>query len=287
MKSSRMVISGLIFVFAALAGCEAKLTVDLGATGPANPAATQVLVDLLGVEFEKDSGGSERLEFNDPVSVNLANLVRGNVFRLFTDEQLPDGHYTGARLIFDTSNDSEPTVGFLDGTQIDLNLGTAEFSAVDFTVSKDDSTNDSIVLTLDLRQSLAFDDNTDEFTLTPIARAVRPEDTGQLSGVATANCVFGEVSQGGAVYLFTNPDVQPDDYDGAEAEPYLTTAIEFISGSAAPPSYSFQFLPEGDYTLVMTCSGNRENGLANDDVRFQFSFNVNIDAEQQETRNIP
>jgi hypothetical protein len=270
-----------------LVGCEGSVTVDLGTNDPADPAVDQVLVDLEGVEFTSDSGSTEALRFDDPVRVDLAEYGDANLFRLFTDEQLPDGRYTSVRLLFEDDSDDENDFVIVEsGGQFDLTVNATATSSVDFTVDKDDASRENIVLTIDLRQSLSFDDDSDDFTLVPVVRAVRAEDTGRIIGNVTASCPAGRtLAQGGAVYLFEGEDVDPDDRDGADAEPYLTAKVggDFSNTSTA---YSFSYVPEGDYTLALTCRGHLEDASTNDDLDFQNVSNVQVEAEETLTRNI-
>jgi hypothetical protein len=283
-------VRGLAIAAAAiLVGCEGTVTVDMATNSAANTAIDQVLVDLEGVEFVDDGGNTESLTFDQPLRVDLADYIDSNLLRLFTEEQLPDGRYTSVRLLFENDEDNggdADAVTDLSGGEFPLTVNGTTTSEVDFTVDKDDSSRESVVLTLDLRQSLSFDDDSNEFALSPVIRAVRAEDAGQITGTVTAGCPAGtSLAQGGAIYLFQGEDVEPDDRDGAEPEPYLTTSLGTNFGSAGA-SYSFQYVPEGDYTLALTCRGDDEDATTDDDLDFRNITNVQVDAESTVTRDI-
>jgi len=274
-----------MMVVAALVGCEGTATFDMATNAPGDPVILRVLVDLEGIELTGDR--TQTLLFDDPVRVNLIEYVDGNLFRLFTDETLSDGRYTSVRLLFssDADDDNEDVVVRADG-EFPLTVAAGVAAEVDFTVDKDDASRDDIVLTLDLRQSLSFDDRDDEYTLTPLVRGARVEDTGRLTGLVTASCRVGtSLAQGDAVYLFAGEDQTPDDRDGIGVEPYLTTAVvrDGATGSAA---YSLRYIPEGDYTIALTCDGDEEDAARNDSLRFQNVANVRVRAEQTVTRNL-
>ena len=97
-----------------LAGCdENNFTADLATDPPADPAVTGVSVNLRGLEFRQSDGSTPTLEFRDGEIVNLLDLDEGSPVRLFTDEELPAGSYTGVRLRFDSR-------GQLDKSKPDL-----------------------------------------------------------------------------------------------------------------------------------------------------------------------
>ena len=277
----------IIIAVAALAGCESKISVELATEAPADLEISQVNVLLRGVEFQKDSGGTDSLEFDSSEPVNLMNLLDSNFLRLFTDEELGDGRYTGVRLLFDDEEDDDRDNQLIltSGEEIDLTFGTTdEFSEVDFTVDKDDSSSDSIVLTLDLRQSLPLLDNDTETTvLTPVLRAIREEDAGGIAGNVSVSC---PANSSLAIYLFLGEDITPDDRDGAGVEPYLTTGVG-VNGSSTTSGYAFSFLPEGGYTLASTCRGDEEDPGVSDDLDFRNVINVDVEAESTTTQNIP
>lgn len=277
--------AALIALAGVLAGCEGTVSTELGTTAPADPAIDQILVEVDGVEFRKESGGIERLEFDSSQQLRLMSYLDGNDFRLFTDEQLPDARYTGVRLLFGNDDDEENAVTLIDGREYPLTVSaTNEFSAVDFTVEKDDSSSDSIELTLDLRQSLPFDrSEQDGPTLTPVIRAIRAKDAGGISGNVAVNCPANSVL---AIYAFSGEDITPDDSDGVPADPYLTTQVGSLNSSSSS-AYAFRFLPEGSYTLAATCRGDEDNPTTNDDLNFSNEANVDVDAESTITRNIP
>lgn len=274
-----------IFFTAVLVGCEGTATLDMGTTAAADPAIAQVLVDLEGIELQ--GGGGETFRFDEPVPINLAEFVDGNVFRLFTDEELSDGSYTGVRLLFssDENDRNEDVVTLSDGREFPLTVAEGAVASVGFTVDRDESSRENVVLTLDLRQSLSFNDDSDEYSLTPFVRGVRTEDAGQIVGNVSANCPSGSsLQQGGAVYLFESEGVTPDDHDGVDPEPYLTTRIDVATTGV--PTYTLAFIPEGNYTIAMTCDGDEDDAATGDDLRFQNITNVRVRAEETLTQDL-
>ena len=201
--------------------------------------------------------------------------------RLFTDESLPEGSYTGVRLLFD--EDEDQNVVTTGAGEFPLLLAEGDFAAIDFTVEEDDRSEQSITLVADLRQSLSFDEDTDEYTLTPRLRAVTTDDGARIEGVVTVTCPTGTaLITGGAVYLFSGPDVEPDDLDGADAEPFATTRV--LESTTGGFRFALSMLPAGEYTLALTCRGN-EDLLGVDDT-LDFVNIVNVEVEAGDVRQL-
>jgi hypothetical protein len=130
---------------------------------------------------------------------------------------------------------------------------------------------------LDLRQSLSFDEANDRYTLVPSLRAVRTEDAARIEGSVAVTCPVGTVlSERGAIYLYLGRNAQPDDLDGAEAEPFATTGV--TESGTVGFRYALRYLPAGDYTLAFTCQGDEEVPGSDEDLDFLNAENVAIDA---------
>jgi hypothetical protein len=259
-----------------LAGCDGVFTVDLGTDPPADPAIADVQANLLGVELRKADSTSTTLEFRDSEPVDLRDLATASTpMRLFTSETLPTGDYTGIRLLFDAGVDAK--VVDTTGSTFPLQLVAGNFADMDFTVEEDKRSTETLSLALDLRQSLAFDDATDEYTLTPVLRSVRTADAAQVSGTVSVTCPTGSTMlEDGAVYLYQGTNIDPDDLDGAGAEPYATTRIVRDLASGGALTFALRFLPAADYTLALTCQGNTDVLGASNDLVFSNTQNISL-----------
>ena len=267
-----------------LAGCEGRFSADFAADPPADPQINQLQVSLLGLELRRTDGATATLEFSAGEPVDLLDLTQGDPMRLFTGEELPAGHYTGVRLLFDEGVDA--TVVSTNGDVFPVLLSDGAFSQVDFTVEDDESSSELLTIMLDLRQSLRFDDVDDEHTLTPLLRTVRTGDAALVQGAVSTICPAGtSLILGGAVYAFAGADVTADDLDGTTPEPYATTGV-VLNSDSGQFSYALRFLRAGDYTLALTCRGNEDELDADDELEFGDGVNVTIQADDVVQRNL-
>ena len=280
---------GAVALLALLAGCEGDVTVDLATEYPADPNITQVQARIRGLEFT-GSSGTRTLEFTDPQPVDFMDFVDDdNLFRLFTSEQLPEGTYSGVRLLFEEDQDENEAFVVVtgnDGGTFPINLVVGEYASVDFEFEDNQRQRETFTLMLDQRQSLSFNEDTNEFTLTPVLRAVKSEDIASIRGNLTVTCPAGDSLIEGAVYLFQGQNVTPDDLDNTGVEPFATSPV-FTSNNNTTLSYSLRVLPEGNYTMAVTCIGNEEDPATDQDLEFRNVVNVELDAREALNRDLP
>jgi hypothetical protein len=274
-------------MFALLAGCEGEVTMDLATELPADPDIADVVVNIRGLEFTTSGGGTETLEFTDTQPLDLMDYADdSNLLRLFTDEELSEGDYTGVRLLFDADEADNAFVTTVAGTEFPMTLVDGEYASLSFSVEDNESNSDSFTLMLDLRQSLSFDDDTDEYTLTPVLRAVDSGDASSIEGNISVACPAGDSLSQGAVYLFQGENVTPDDLDGADVEPFATAPV-FTSQTGDSFFYALRILPEDNYTLAVTCIGNDDDPATDEDLEFRNSVNVQVDSGEIVTLDLP
>jgi hypothetical protein len=277
---------GAVAAFALLAGCEGEVTIDLSTEQPADPDIVQVVANIRGLEFQTSGGGTETFEFSDDEPLDFMDYSDdSNVLRLLTDEELSEGSYTGVRLLFDEDELDNAFVATLAGTEFPMTLVAGEYAPLSFSVEDRESNSESFTLMLDLRQSLSFDDDDDEYTFTPALRAVDTGDASRIEGDVTVTCPAGDDLGEGAVYLFTGEDVTPDDLDGIGVEPFATAPI--LADQAGAFFYALRLIPEGDYTLALTCIGNDEDILLDQDLEFRNIVNVRLDRRETLIVDVP
>jgi hypothetical protein len=271
MKHRAVSILGVVL----LAACDGRFTADLASDPPADPTITAVRASVLGLQLQKSSGGSERLEFRSGEPVDLVGIQAGAPMRLFTSERLSAGQYTGVRLVVE--EDADATVVNSVGGEFPVQVEDGAFSAVDFTVEDQQSSSESLTLTLDLRQSLTFNEDAGEYTLTPTIRTAQTGEAAQVTGFVNVTCPASvPLTTAAAVYLFVGADVVPDDLDHAGVEPYATTRLVLGVGVGAL-TYALRFLPPGDYTVALTCAGEADAPDTDDELEFLATQNVSLD----------
>ena len=189
-------------------------------------------------------------------------------------------------MLFDADVDAK--VVDAAGATLPMQLAQGNFVAVDFSVEEDKRSTETLSLALDLRQSLAFDDATDEYTLTPVLRSVRTADAAQVSGtVSVASGPPGSTMlEDGAVYLYQGTSVDPDDLDGAGAEPFATTRIVRDPPSGVALTYALRFLPAADYTVALTCQGDTDALGESNDLVFSNVQNISRGDGESMTLNL-
>jgi hypothetical protein len=275
---------GAVAVLALLAGCEGNVTMDMTTELPADPDITQVVANVRGLEFT-GSSGTETLEFTQAQQLDFMDYADDeSTFRLFTSENLPEGSYTGVRLLFDENQDDDEAFVAVAGTSggtFAMNVVQGDYASINFEFEDNDSTSESLTLMLDLRQSLSFNDDTDEYTFTPVLRAMPTGDISSIQGTLSVTCPAGDSLVEGAVYLFEGENITPDDLDGAGVEPFATSPV-FTNNF-----YSLRVLPEGTYTMAVTCIGNDDDAATDQDLEFRNIVNVELDANEVLERDLP
>ena len=186
----------------------------------------------------------------------------------------------GVRLLFEDGTDL--TVVDSLGGEFEGSIEQGEYADVSFQVQEDESSQESIVLTLDLRRSLRFDDGSDEYTLKPVLVAVDATKAATVSGAVDLDCPTGNTAlRNGAVYVFSGRNVVPDDVDGSGIEPVASARIESPLGTATR-RYEVNYLAPGDYTLAPTCRADEDESGASDALEFGPTVNVRLEAGDSE-----
>lgn len=288
-KSAGLRRSGCV-ALVLLTGCQSRVSVDVAADPPDN--ATAVVLQLRGVEFTNDAGGVENIDLNRDAAVDLLQYDQADTYLLLDDAELPEGHYTGVRLRF---GDGDSYVQNAGSARTPISFSdSAAVAPIDFKLKDANNATVPLTLALDLRLSLSLNDNDDEWRMAPVLRAVLTDEAATLSGTVDGNLLGSNdcrqnrnVGQGVAVYVFKGRDVTPDDFDGQGVEPYATTPVtgdSFGSGFI----YTLRFVPEGSYTVVLTCDADEEDPADDDSSRMRFRDrrNVELRAGGTQTLNI-
>jgi hypothetical protein len=261
-----------------LAACDdGKVGVELSADPAANNDNRSIVVRIEAITLKRDDDSEDRIELDDPVSVDL-KLYDGRTFPLLDAESLDAGDYTGIRLEFRNPGSDDGQDNYVidsSGQRQALIVPDNDvFTPLDLTVKKKGKTY-ALQMRMDLRLSYSETSSGDR-QLAPVMRAVRDTEAASVSGsvkdalIDTSSCRDNRATGVGvAVYAFNHlaEGTDPQDYDGSEPRAIASTPI---TGSGSSWRYNLGVMPPGEYTLALTCNGDIEDPrvLQTDDIEF-------------------
>lgn len=263
---------------ALLTGCEAKLTVDL--TDSPVDSAENVVLGLTGVTLLSDSDATVSLPFDETRLVDLLDYRNGDTYRLVNGEGVNNARYVGIALNF---ADGSSYLRRSDGGVVGITTSTTlNFAAMDLSLGERDE--EQLVLDLNLRFSLVDDTSASgTYRLYPALRVAQPDTSGTITGVVADTLVESDdcrqgraTTQGVAVYAFSGLNITPADYHGQSN--LIDAASVELDADTGLYRYSLHFLPEGYYTLALTCQADSENPAASDGLAFEATSNAGVSA---------
>jgi hypothetical protein len=262
-------LAALVVLPLLLGGCKSSFDIDF-VTGPA-PENSTVTVRVEGVDLERIDGDVEEVRRNSTGEFTSRAGVPDDVQELVTDADIKNGEYARVRLRLDDDAGTVRIEGDPDEPIDPSDTADTREAEVAFDFEDDDSNDQRIVVALDLVLSLSQDEDTGDFTLDPVIRAMDSEDAGTISGTIPASrfddAACDDDTAQLRVYAFVGTGVEPDERDGTGAEPIAVADIVRTSNTSAG-TFQFRFMPPDDYTLAFTCEGEFENGIepADDEV---------------------
>jgi hypothetical protein len=281
----------------ALAACDdGHIGVQLSADPPAAATTREVDLTIASVTLQRDDGTTDRIKLDSSVRVNLMNFDAA-AYQLLDSESLDAGTYTGIRVDFDDSS-SDSNDNYVVDTSNNQHPVTVNannlFAPLNLKVKKKGGKSYVIDVRMDLRLSLST--GSSPYQLTPVIRAVRDTKAAKVSGtvknslISTSSCKgSGNTGAGVAIYAFS-PQLadgdKPDDYDGAQPDPFATTPVR--SNGSGNWTYSFLVMPPGDYTLALTCQGNLEDPAENQDDTIDFlsdTHGISLDSGESDSQD--
>lgn len=269
-------LTRLLPLIALLSGCESSLTVDL-TDGPVDDA-DEVVLNLKSVKLLTEDDEVVTLSLDDDTPFNLLDYRNGATYRLVSGASVDNQRYVGIALVFDSDGSY---VTRSDGGVVTIETPSVlDFSDIDLTIGDQDDKD--LVLDLNLRFSL-IDTGTGTYDLEPVVRAVQPGSTGTITGAVAASIVEGDdcrqgraLTAGVAVYAFEGSSATPADYDGQNS--LVDAASVALDDASGDYRYELHYLPEGSYTLALTCEADEDDPAAADGIAFEDSDTVTVDA---------
>ena len=237
--------------------------------------------------------GNTTIEIYDPAipnptekgrSIDLMQFQNGVWSGLF-DEVVTAGQYSWMRLTLDLSKSYIQ----INGNQHPLRCTSCENSDFrlnrSFSITKDGTL--ALMLDFDLRKSITDPNNQQsEYILRPTLRVVEAAVSGAIAGDIDPNLIadLGGFT-GCSVYAFTGFDAQLDDV-------YIPMNNQIPTGQNNPVSstnvvyenntyhYTLSFLPEGNYTVALTCDAETDKADSDETLNFADPLNVPVVAGQ-------
>lgn len=232
--------------------------------------------------FDPDTGDPGR-------SIDLLQL-QGGIWTGLFDDVVTAGHYSWIRLTLDLSQSYIQIAGnqyALRCTSCDNN-GFKLVSS--FNVVKDGSL--ILMLDFDLRKSITDPVGQHEYILRPTLRIIKVATSGDISGVIDPDLIteLGGFN-GCSVYAFAGNDAQLDDIyipmsmpvPDEQNNPISTGMVVFENNIY---SYTISFLPEGNYTVALTCDADMDSADTDDVLTFSDPVNVPVVSGQTSTADL-
>ena len=245
----------------------------------------RVSVRFTAAEMKRTSGKWYRYTFDNPQDIDLLALQGTTTADLLVEMPIEPGDYSQLRFLVDEAPMANWVEDKLGGIH---DLAVPKGSTVGLKVRKNFTIpqNRLVAFTVDfdLRQSVKYQKSSGTYRLRSKMRLVVDDDVGLIRGtVGTswllgAGCSDADADTHNAVYVFAGHDVIPDDIDESSSmdiEPITTTPISFDSATGMY-LYEAAFLPQGNYTIAMTCSSDLDDTDSDDTLPFFYTQNVTV-----------
>ena len=242
-----------------------------------------VVMRFLSVHVRSIDDSWTSYTFDSPRSIDLLALQGSKTADLLVNMPLDNGDYDEIRLLVDES----PMANYVDlGTAgvVDMKLKNGKN---DIRIRGDFSVNDSrkasLVIDFDLRKSVKYNRGKGEYFFDAKVRLVELKGSGHIRGsvdpalLTSSDCSDSDVDTFNAAYVFDGHDAKLEDIDsGKDRGPVTTTTIKYDSATQTY-LYEAAFLPNGDYTVALTCNADLEDpDKGGDKLRFFGTRNATV-----------
>jgi hypothetical protein len=248
--------------------------------------AVSVVLRFTEVRLRNTNGNWTTHTFNTPKSIDMLQLQGTKTADLLINKLVDVGNYDEIRLLVDGA----PMANYIDlGTSVvELKVPSGSSSGLkikgDFSVLENRPA--SLVMDLDLRQSVTMAGNSGNYILKPVVRLVSDKDAGHIRGTvdpaslgSMPACSDTDPNTYNAAYVYAGHNVTPDDIDQGSPQsiaPFATTSIAY-DNAIMGYLYEAAFLPAGNYTVAFTCNADAEDlDDGNDDLKFFDIQNVTV-----------
>ncbi|MBT8435958.1 MAG: DUF4382 domain-containing protein [Gammaproteobacteria bacterium] len=245
-----------------------------------------VVLSFTEVRLRNTNGNWTTHTFNTPKSIDMLQLQGTNTADLLVDKLVDVGNYDEIRLLVDAA----PMANYIQDSggmqELMIPSGSSSGLKIKGNFSVLENRPASLVMDLDLRQSITVAGNSGNYILKPVVRLVNVQDVGHIRGTVDAAsldsmpaCSDTNPNTFNAVYVYAGHNITPDDIDQSPPQsfaPYATTSIAY-DNAIIGYLYEAAFLPAGDYTIAFTCNADAEDlDDGNDDLKFFDMRNVTV-----------
>ena len=248
--------------------------------------AVRVVLSFTEVRLRNTNGNWTTHTFNTPKSIDMLQLQGTKTADLLVDKLVDVGNYDEIRLLVDgapMANYIQDAVGM---AELMIPSGSSSGLKIKGNFSVLENRPASLVMDLDLRQSITMAGNSGKYILKPVIRLVSDKDAGHIRGTVNPAslgsmpaCSDVDPNTHNAVYVYAGHNVIPDDIDQGSPQslaPFATTSIAY-DNAIMGFLYEAAFLPAGKYTVAFTCNADAEDlDDGNDDLKFFDIQNVTV-----------
>ena len=247
--------------------------------------ALSVELTFVEVRLRRASGGWITIPSSDlkATRIVVSDLQGTKSAKLIGDLDLPAGEYDELRLVVD----KDPLANVIvdsSGATFPLKIPSGSSSGLkikgNFTIS--DSRPTTMIADIDLRQSIKKAGP--NYIMKPVVRLIEGDNFGHARGtidgsnLVGSNCSDADPDTFNAIYVFEGHNVKPADIDQSsnkDVDPITTTKILWDAASSAY-IYEAAFLPQGKYTIALTCSADQDGLDTTENLNFFGTRNVTI-----------
>ena len=245
------------------------------------------MVQFDAVEIKPADGQSTTFPVNEG-SIDLLAQQGENSASLLDGEEVAAGDYNWIRLHI-TASQAQPNASYImiGDSQYILSIPSAAQTGLKlvsgFTVPENAGAD--FTIDFDLRKSITKTGSGD-YKLRPALRLVNNAEVGHIAAEITGiqNCPNGD-TDGPAIYVFEGGGVTPDDVDTSDDQDTdpVTTAKLTDDDTDGTYTGTAGFLTTGTYTVAFTCEAANDVSDADDNLTFEGSQDVNVQADQTVT----
>jgi hypothetical protein len=248
--------------------------------------ATDVVIEVAGVEFIPEEGDVVGFDFDPPRSFDVLELTGGDTATLLNEGAMPSGRYTGIRLLINAHPDvqDESFIDLTTGERFPLVIpqGAEASLTIDREITLERDERIDFVVDFDLRKSIIGASEQDaNYIFKPVLRIVDSSVTGTLTGTVASDQVPPECTL--YVYVFSGAEVVPDDMDLADDVDPLTSTRTRLSNNFGDRSFRADFLEPGSYTVSLTCDGESDTPEGEEPLVFTSTIETTIRENQTTT----